>query len=284
MENENNILIAKLKNEFEIIWDDLCIMIPDLKKLFPKMNIKKLGEKYAKKIAKLSDSNQNKISAPCLLDQFIASKIGGIDSNNFCDEIKCISDTIRTALNYARSFHNEKIYSKIKVIIKNLIITMDDNPLSTNPDYRSRFHELLVFNMLMECENIEVTDIDYKLDNGKDCDFRCVHTDGSELLIEVMSIHNIELNKQDDALSFSEFINKKIQNKYDDKTKGLTHIDKFHILPILEYDERIGDFGPTLDPTISLPAYTVTKNISSERIEPILIQIEGIQNLFNKEI
>ena len=283
MTEEQRNLLNTVAADFEILWDGLGKIIPVLNQLISKKELRNLKKKYIAKLEALFDSGQKQITTSCLFDEYISSCCKGPQSKEFIDEINCIATTIRKAIDNANLRSKKEIQNNITTIVKELLITMDKDPSSKNPDYRNRFHELLVFNMLMDCDNVEVTNIAYKLDNGKDCDFRCIHKEGTELLIEVVSIHNIDLNKQDDALSFSEFINKKIQNKYNDKTKGLTHIDKFHILPILEYDERIGDFGPTLNPSISLPAYTVTKNISGERIEPILIQIEGIQNLFNKE-
>lgn len=276
MTEEQRNLLNTVAADFEILWDGLCKIIPMLNQLFSKKELRNLKKKYIAKLEALFDSGQEQITASCLFDVYVSSCGKGPQFKDFIDEINCLATTIRKAKDNASLRCKKEVQHKITTIVKELVITMDKDPSSKNPDYRNRFHELLVFNLLMECENIDVTDIAYKLDNGKDCDFRCFYKEGTELLIEVVSIHNIDLNKQDDALSFSEFINEKIQNKYDDKTKGLNSLDNFHIFPILEYDEKIGDFAPTLNFKISLPSYTVIKNIDKEKTECILFPIEKI--------
>lgn len=277
MTEEQRNLLNTVTADFEILWEGLSKVIPVLNQLFSKKELRNLKKKYIAKLDALFDSGKEQITASCLFDEYISSCGKGPQSKEFIDGINCIATTIRKAIDNANLRCKKEIQNKITTIVKELVITMDKNPLSKNPDYRNRFHELLVFNMLMECDNVEVTNIAYKLDNGKDCDFRCIHKDGTELLIEVVSIHNIDLVKQDNASSFSEFINKKIQRKYDDKTKGLNPLNNFYIFPILEYDKRIGDFVPALNSKISLPPYTVIKNIDKEKIECVLLPIENLK-------
>jgi hypothetical protein len=114
------------------------------------------------------------------------------------------------------------------------------------------------------------------LGNGKDCDFRCYHKNGQELLIEVMSIQNIDLTKQDNVDTFSEFINEKIKKKYTDKTKNLGEVQTLKILPILDYVDGLTKFAPTLDTTISLPPFTVVKNTIDGKNEILLITLDQL--------
>lgn len=278
MTKEQKEFLNKIQNNFDRLWDGLCKLIPELNQLFSKKELLILKKKYLIKSEALFEKQQEQITAPCLFDDYISSNGTGNQSKEFIEEINFIGSSIKKALNFANSTGDMKIYNKIKKIIKELIITMDEDPSSKNPDYRNRVNEIITFNMLMECDEVDVTDIAYKLGNGKDCDFRCISKDGSELLIEVMSIHNIDLNKQDDAKTFSDFIKKKIHKKYDDKTKGLLNpIDNLRILPILEYNERIADFNPTIDSQISLSAFTVIKNRTEEKEECILLPIENLK-------
>ena len=280
MTEEQKNLLNKVKTDFEKLWDGLCNLIPELNQLFSKKELQNLKKKYIAKLEALLRAGQKLITAPCLFDNYISSNGTGNQSKEFIEEINFIGSSIKKALNFANSTGDMRIYNKIKKIIKELIITMDEDPSSKNPDYRNRFHELMVFNMLMECDNVEVTDIGYKLGTGKnskDCDFRCITNDGKVLLIEVMSIHNIDFTKQDDDSSFSEFINNKVINKYEDKTKGLTLTDNLRILPIINYNEQLPNFIPILNPEFSLPLFIVIKNKIGERIESLLIPLDSLR-------
>ena len=174
------------------------------------------------------------------------------------------------------SLNKGSIIKGVKDIIKQMIITLDVNILANNPDYRNRLNELLVFNWLCECENLTITDISYPLLNGRDCYFRCIHKDGTELLIEVVSIQNIDLSEQDNANTFSEFINKKVEMKFTDKTRDLRDIPNLKILPILDYVNGIVEFAPTLDTAISFPAFTVVKNTIEGNNEILLTTINNL--------
>lgn len=278
MTEEQRNLLNTVATDFEKLWYALCKMLPEIKQLFSKKELRNFKKKYTAKLEALFDSGQEQITASCLFDEYISSYGKDPQSKEFIDEINCITTTIREAIDNANLRCKKEIQNKVTTIIKELVITMDKDPLSKNPDYRNRFHELLVFNMLMECDNIEVTNIAYKLDNGKDCDFKCIHKYGTELLIEVMSIHNIDFDKQENANTFSDFIGKKVKKKYEDKTRGLLNpIYNLRILPLLEYDERIEDFVPTLDSKLSLPPYAVSKNISKGKVECILLPIENLK-------
>lgn len=224
----------------------------------------------------LLDSRQKLVKSSCLLDEFVSS-LGNEEHNlEFCNEVKMIAETIQLALSNAKSFNRDSIVKGVKDIIKQMIITLDLDIAANNPDYRNRLNELLVFNWLCECRNLKITDIAYPLGNGKDCDFRCIHKDGTELLIEVVSIQNIDLSKQDNANTFSEFINKKVDMKFTDKTRDLRDIPNLKILPILDYVNEIVEFAPTLDTAISFPAFTVVMNTLYGNNEILLTTIDSL--------
>lgn len=276
MTEEQKIILDKLENNFDILWTEFCQFIPTAKELVAIRDIKKIAKNYARRYKSLCDSKQGFIKSPCLLDEFVSS-LGNISQKMaFCEEVNMIVGIIQLALNNANSLNNESIVKGVKDIIKQMIITLDLDILANNPDYRNRLNELLVFNWLCECENLTITDIAYPLGNGRDCDFRCFHKDGSEHLIEVVSIQNIDLSKQDDAATFSEFINNKVKKKYADKTKDLRDVPNIKILPILDYVNGLTDFAPTLDKTISLPPFTVVKNTYEGNNEILLMTIDNL--------
>lgn len=276
MTEEQKIILDKLENNFDILWTEFCQFIPKAKELVAIRDIKKFAKNYAGRYKSLCDSKQGFIKSPCLLDEFVSSLSNISQKMAFCEEVNMIVGIIQLALNNANSLNNESIVKGVKDIIKQMIITLDLDILANNPDYRNRLNELLVFNWLCECENLTITDINYPLGNGRDCDFRYFHKDGSEHLIEVVSIQNIDLSKQDNAATFSEFINNKVKKKYADKTKDLRDVPNIKILPILDYVNGLTDFAPTLDMTISLPPFTVVKNINEGNNEILLTTIDNL--------
>lgn len=276
MTDEQKTILDKLENNFDVLWSEFCQFIPEAKEIITRREIAKFGKKYAKKYKLLLDSRQKLVKSSCLLDEFVSS-LGNEEHNlEFCNEVKMIAETIQLALSNAKSFNRDSIVKGVKDIIKQMIITLDLDIAANNPDYRNRLNELLVFNWLCECRNLKITDIAYPLGNGKDCDFRCIHKDGTELLIEVVSIQNIDLSKQDNANTFSEFINKKVDMKFTDKTRDLRDIPNLKILPILDYVNEIVEFAPTLDTAISFPAFTVVMNTLYGNNEILLTTIDSL--------
>lgn len=91
-----------------------------------------------------------------------------------------------------------------------------------------------------------------------------------------MSIQNIDLSKQDNTDTFSEFINNKVKTKFTDKTKDLRDTPNLKILPILDFVNGIVEFAPTLDSAISLPPYTVVKNTIDGQNEILLMPIDRL--------
>lgn len=276
MTEDQKTLLQRIETDFEPLWNAFCQYIPEAKEIVSIKDSTKFGKKYAKRYKSLCNSQQDHIKSPCLFDEFVSSQGNNNRKLEFYDEIILITETIKLALNNALSLHRDSIINGVKEIIRQMIITLDLDSFANNPDYRNRLNELLVFNWLFECENFTITDIAYPLENGKDCDFRCLHKDGSEFLIEVVSIQNIDLSKQDNAETFSEFINEKVVKKYADKTKNLRDVPNLKILPILDYVNGLTDFAPTLDRTISLPPFTVVKNTIEGNNEILLTTINNL--------
>ena len=276
MNNEQKMILDKLENNFDVLWSDFSQFIPEAKEIIARREIAKFGKKYAKRYKLLLDSRQELIKSSCLLDEFVSS-LGNEEQNlEFCNEVKMIAETIQLALSNAKSFNRDSIVKGVNDILKQMIITLDLDIAANNPDYRNKLNELLVLNWLCECKNLKITDIAYPLGNGKDCDFRCIHKDGTELLIEVVSIQNIDLSKQDNAITFSEFINKKVETKFTYKTRDLSDIPNLKILPILDYVKGIVEFAPTLDTAISFPAFTVVMNTLYGNNEILLTTIDSL--------
>ena len=91
---------------------------------------------------------------------------------------------------------------------------------------------------------------------------------GSTLLFDVYSINNLKIEKQDGSNTFSDFINQKVKEKFEKKTRNISTLPNFKIIPILEYTEGLESFKITVDNEIAIPPLTVVKNT-----------IDGVDNI-----
>lgn len=277
MDKEHTELEKYLKSDFNKLWNELINAIPELENLFNYKEIKKIGVKYSAKYVALCYAKQDSVTSSCLLDTLLSSKSNETIAKDFIDELNGIAIVVGTVLKNASSNPNKAVLTKIQQIIKEMVVTMDTDPNSTNSDYRNRLHELLVYNWLCDCENISVIEVASALGNNKDADFKCLHNNGDEFLVEVVSINNIDLSKQDDEETFSSFIGKKVQDKYDSKMKRASIKTHLFVLPIINYEEGLIDFLPNVDSKISFPPFTVVKNIDSNKTEILLMPIENLK-------
>lgn len=255
-----------LQNNFDKLWAKFVILFPIANEIIKKKELAKFKNLFAEKYKNLCDSNVDVITSSCLFERFISTFNSTDIAKEFYSEVTGIAHAIIKALEFSKA--DETLLKKIKDIVKNMIITIDTDSSSKNNDYRNRLNEILVFNWLSECKNITVSFIEKDLGNGKSCDFECHHSDGSELLFEVLSINNLQVEKQDNSQTFSDFINQRIKEKFDDKTKNLTTLPKFKIIPVLEYTEGLETFKIAVNKDLAIPPLTVVKNT-----------IDGIANI-----
>lgn len=163
---------------------------------------------------------------------------------------KAIEDAI------AHSSHNEQIAKQIKEKIVTLLTTVEATT-DLNSDFKNTLNELLVFNFLCNCENIEVIQIEKKLENGKSIDYVVRNkVDGKRIGYEVVTLQNINPEKQDDNESMKAFLNARLKQKYKDKTKELSEIedlDDLCIFPIIEDQTGLEKFNYEIFSDISCP-------------------------------
>lgn len=274
MNNINNNIINNLSHNFDKLWNDFVFIFPIATNIISTKALLKFKDNYITKYTNLSESNASIVASNCLFDRFIASLSSDILAKQFMFEVNGIVSVVNKALEFSKE--NDMLQSGLKEIIKNLILTIDSNPKSMNNDYRNRLNEILVFNRLSECENINVSFIEKKLENGKTCDFECEHKDGTTILIEVLSINNLNVSKQDNSQTFGDFISKKVENKFLDKTKGLLTLPNIKIIPILEYTESLENFKIKLNYEFSSQPYTVVRNTINGIDEIFLGELEEI--------
>lgn len=276
MKEEQKKLLVCLQTDFNTLWDKFCEIFPYIKPMFSNKEVTKIRVKYAAKYKALCDLQQEIITSACFFDEFISSFGNGNQAKYFKELVNGVGEVIKIVLKHATNNRNQSVLTKIQQTIKDMMVTMDENPLSNNSDYRNRLNELLVFNWLSECENIEVISIEKELENGKSCDFECLYNSEETILLEVVSINNLDVNKQDNSQTFSEFINKKVECKFINKTKGLPQLPKLKIMPILEYTDGLEDFKITVNDKFSLKPYTVVQNKIDESNEIYLGDLEEI--------
>lgn len=250
--------IENLHNNMNILWTEFTSLFPIANNVINKKELRSFRKNFAEKYKNLCESNADVITSSCLLERFVCSFNSNQEAVEFKSEIASIAATIEKALSIPTV--DGQFTKKIQDIVKNMIITLEANPLSRNNDYRNRLNEILVYIWLSECENIKVTFIERKLDNGKSCDFECKHTDGTTLLFDVYSINNLQVEKQEDSNTFSNFINQKVEKKFDDKTKNLSVLPNLRIIPVLEYTEGLETFDITVNGKLATPPLTVIKN------------------------
>lgn len=269
---ENN--IKDLQCHFDILWNIFTNAFPLVKDVISRKDLSNFQKNFITKYEKLCDIDVEFITSNCLFERFVCSLNSDILGKQFANEINGICSAIIKALDFSKE--KELIQKGIRDIVRNMILTIDVNPDNHNNDYRNRLNEILFFNWLSECENIEILSIEKQLGNGKSCDFECKHKDGTIILFEVLSINNIEINKQDNSQTFSDFVGKKVKEKFMDKTKNIPNIPNIQIIPILEYKEGLEDFKITLNYEFCTQPYTVIKNTKESMIEIFLGNLEEI--------
>lgn len=252
-------IIEELRNNFDVLWEGFSIQIPIIKSIIKNKDLSKFQNRFIEKYSLMCKSKVNLVTSNCLLERYISSLSYSPIADQFEQEIVAIASEIEKSLRISEN--NISIANKIKDIIRNMVLSIDTDPNSKNSDYRNRLNEIVVYNILSECENMKLLSIEKPLGNGKSCDFECVSKDNKKILLEVLSINNLDINKQESSQSFSDFINQKVEKKYNDKTQGLLEIPNIYIMPILENKEDLKKHNITTNSNISTPPFTVVINI-----------------------
>lgn len=156
----------------------------------------------------------------------------------------------------AHSSHDTQIAKQIEGKIVTLLTTVEAID-ELNSDFKNTLNELLVFNFLCNCDNIEVIQIEKKLENGKCIDYVVRNkVDNRKIGYEIVTLQNINPEKQDDNESMTIFLNTRLKQKYENKIKGLSKIedlDDLNIFPIIEDHNGLEKFDYDTYSKISCP-------------------------------
>ena len=141
---------------------------------------------------------------------------------------------------------DETLHNKIEDIIRNLFTTGDNDMFGGNSDFKNRLNELLAIDYFNQCDKVKIIEIEKKLANNKSIDLILRNSSGKTIGVEILTLQNIDPQKQEDDESMSEFLLGRIKKKYDDKIKDLNEIndlDNLYILPIVEYADGLERFN-----------------------------------------
>lgn len=267
-EKEMEDIIFKLKFDFEILKNLIIEKIPYSSVVLNESKWNKIREKYSSKVEQVLVYQQ--LNSYCIIDFIIGTKHHDYRFAKLCESmIKAINNEIGKSLTFVKS--NSVHKWAIDDIISNMLLSMDIDFKSNNSDFKNWVNELFVFNKLTCYTDYTLVKMEQTLSNNKRVDyvFKNKETE-EELLIDVVTLQNIDPTKHDTADTFNSFINQRIQKKYDSKLAESTEVRMFRVLPVIEYQGGMERFKIEIDTNISLPALTISRN-EVEGMEEIIV-------------
>lgn len=264
-------IIVKLKSDFDVIKNLIEEEIPYSSGLLNEKSWKKIKEKYSSKVEQVLEHQQ--LNSYCIIDFIIGTKHHDHRFAERCKSmIKAINKEIRKSLTFIKS--NPAHEGVINSIITNMLSSMDVDIQSNNSDFKNWVNELFVFNKLTRCTAYTLVEMERTLSNKKSVDYVFINNEtGEELLIDVVTFQNIDPNKHDTVDTFNDFINQRIQKKYDSKLATPAEVSTFRVLPIIEYQDGMEKFTIEVDTNISFPALTICRNKVEDMEEIILLEM-----------
>jgi|GEM_PF-4539398 len=173
-------------------------------------------------------------------------------------------------------------------IIRNLMIASDKDVSSKNSDFKNRLNELLAYNFLAGCCDVNVVAIEEKLDNGKRVDFVVKSKTTNECRgYEVVTIQGIDPSKQDNSDTMNTFISDRIEIKRKEKFGDLSssgRISSLHVMPIIEWNDGLKEFYFMPSNPCSTPIFTNSLCLKDGRCSLELCEInEYINSIYKDE-
>lgn len=168
--------------------------------------------------------------------------------------ISALNRMIEKAIKYSSTSQEQakQIHEKIMHLLTT--IEANDDP---NSDFKNTLNELLVYNYLYECENVEVKQIEMKIESGKSIDYVIQRkSDKKKIGLEVMTMQGINPEKQENDKEMTSFLIQRIKNKHKDKVKDakeIKELDDLLIFPIIEDTKGLEKFSFDIQCDISVP-------------------------------
>ena len=234
-----NVLQDNIKQHFEVLKSKLISTVPKMDILEPSdwSRIQKLL------IKRLSKSNKGQTITSSTFIDIVIHKFSNTKPN---DEYVRRMDAFNNLVNRILKKTDKKLHKKIEDIIRNLFITGDNDMFGRNSDFKNRLNELLAIDYFNQYDGVSIIEIEKKLANKKSIDLILRNSSGKTIGVEILTLQNIDPQKQEDDKSLSEFLLGRIKKKYDDKIKDLNEIndlDNLYIMPIVEYADGLERFN-----------------------------------------
>ncbi|MDR2084168.1 MAG: hypothetical protein LBP67_04160 [Bacteroidales bacterium] len=169
-------------------------------------------------------------------------------------------------------FDSSPIELKEKTVglCKRLFLEFDTVELSKpNPTYLNGVAEILVINKLIKSGEYTLLSIEENLSNGKSADFLLKKNETNEKsYVEVFNIH-VDDEKVSNFEDFKTFIDKRIEDKYSNKTSGLDGSTKqiFFLCPVIWSGDSIASILKEYDEKFSLQSKNILNPCSLVQID-----------------
>ncbi|WP_308395914.1 hypothetical protein [Prevotella sp.] len=234
-----NDIITQINDNFEVLKSILISTVPKMDILKPRE-----WDKIKKHLKdRLSKLDKGEIITSSIFIDYVIHKIYNLKPN---DKYERWIDVFNDLVDRVLKDSDETLHNKIEDIIRNLFTTGDNNMFGGNSDFKNRLNELLAIDYFNQCDKVKIIEIEKKLANNKSIDLILRNSSGKTIGVEILTLQNIDPQKQEDDESMSDFIWERIKRKYEDKTKQLTEIKDLEdllIMPIVEYAEGLEKFN-----------------------------------------
>lgn len=264
-----NDIITQINDNFEVLKSRLISTVPKMDILKPREwdKIKKLL------IDRLSKLDKGEIITSSIFIDYVIHKYSNSEPN---DKYERWIDAFNDLVDRVLKDSDETLHNKIEDIIRNLFTTGDNDMFGGNSDFKNRLNELLAIDYFNQCDNVKIIEIEKKLANNKSIDLILRNSSGKTIGVEILTLQNIDPQKQEDDESMSDFIWERIKRKYEDKTKQLTEIKDLEdllIMPIVEYADGLERFNFPTNMQCATPIMCSHLNYDGDKREMIISNI-----------
>lgn len=229
----------QIDTEFQT-FQDLILKTIHSSSLLSKKDWKKLRENYKKRYELLKQpSKYPNFGSDCIIDYIFRSKgeASTSEKNKVIDAFNNLTESIQKNDIYRKFKH--KINKKIKEIF-----IVDASPNQKQTTFKNSLNELNFLNYLLNCENIDLIDIERKLPNDNDCDFVIYHKDNHETIgLELETVQFFDGTKSQTSTEIKNFLENRALRKWNEKIKDMIEIpnlDNFKIVLLVEENQTMG--------------------------------------------
>lgn len=233
------IIIEKIKNNFDDIITIIQAKIPYYCKILNSSDWKSIAQRYHKRYKHIIQNQILNIKSGALIDHILFSYQ---DQEVEQQLIECINQEIDKALKYCITANVSS--QKINNILREAIMSFDIDSNSSNSDFENRLNEIFAFNKLCSCNQYKLIAIEEKITNlATTADFTFRDTETQEIIfIDVVTFQNISPDFHKDNDTFNNYVSSRIERKYMAKVKHGSSDIPLYILPIVQYKSGMEKF------------------------------------------